>query len=213
MFSDIMWWYISLNIYLCYEIIHDLTAVTARTWPSKLLYLILVHSLQQNSPNNSVLPRILPLGSHSNLCIFSCGHWFCFSKCIYYVKYHTMDCELYKFKNGVPISLAHLTVLSTIGAESLNKQWAEPPWAPFSYWKRRAFSTVVPSQAPGPDLHLSHGHSPQSYLAFSVWVSCQQSYPQQSTAAELCCRGNRMSGWLPAILQASGWLEMRGLNS
>lgn len=97
--------------------------------------------------------------------------------------------------------------------ESLNKQWAEPPWAPFSYWKRRAFSTVVPSQAPGPDLHLSHGHSPQSYLAFSVWVSCQQSYPQQSTAAELCCRGNRMSGWLPAILQASGWLEMRGLNS
>lgn len=137
-----------------------------------------MHSLQCSIPDNSVLSRILLLGSHSNLCIFPCGHWSRFSKCIYYVKYYALDCELFKFKNGLLISVAHLTVFSTMGAESLNKQWTESPWAPFSYWKRKTWSIAVPSKVPEPDFRLSHGHSLCGYLA-SLGVSGQHSCPQQ----------------------------------
>ena len=70
MFNDTMRWAMSL----CYEIICDLAAVTARAWHSKLLYLTLVSSSQRSSPDSSARSRILPQGSHSNLCIFFCGH-------------------------------------------------------------------------------------------------------------------------------------------
>lgn len=70
MFNDTVQWVMST----CYEIIRDLAAVTARAWHSKLLYLTLVPSSQRSSPDSSARSSILPQGSHSNLCIFFCGH-------------------------------------------------------------------------------------------------------------------------------------------
>lgn len=187
---------------------------------TSLLYLTLPHSSQHSLGDSTFWSKILPLGSHSNLCI--CLHYHLSGFTESFCSCKMWDCELFKCRNHVlfPLGSQYLPVYPWC-RHLLSLWWIEPFWAPELYclhpptgkikkFKPSKISNCHQGQL-STDLHFLPGPQPpgldntglrrlQSGFLLSEpdvsMATCSKAEPQLA-----CADGESTSLWLPAVLQ------------